>query len=366
MNFRSRLLHHRMKALRDGEPVRSPLVSAAVFKLSDSEGEHDKYGRMNNPTWRGLEEKLSILEDASALIFPSGMAAIAAVFYSMLKAGDRILIPSDGYYTTRNLAEHFLRPFGVDIEMRPTTEFASAPLDGFKLIFAETPSNPTLEVCDLHVLAQRAAQAGALLVVDNTTASPFLQRPLDIGADISICSDTKVISGHSDALLGHVATRNDDLLSAISSWRMTAGAIPGALATSLVDRGLDSADVRIERMTASAMELANRLSAHPAVSAVRYPGLPTDPSHALAKAQMSGFGFIVSVTLASGGAADAFLANCPVVAEATSFGGVETSGERRARWGDAVHEGFIRLSVGCEPFDELWPEIDAALSALPR
>jgi len=233
--------------------------------------------------------------------------------------------------------------------MRPTTEFASAPLDGFKLIFAETPSNPTLDVCDLHVLAQRAAQAGALLVVDNTTASPFLQRPLDIGADISICSDTKVISGHSDALLGHVATRNDDLLSAISSWRMTAGAIPGALATSLVDRGLDSADVRIERMTASAMELANRLSAHPAVSA-----------------QMSGFGFIVSVTLASGGAADAFLANCPVVAEATSFGGVETSGERRARWGDAVHEGFIRLSVGCEPFDELWPEIDAALSALPQ
>ena len=167
-----------------------------------------QYGRYSNPTWDAVEHMLAHLEDAPCVGFPSGMAAISAVFFGLLKAGDRILLPSDGYHATRALAERFLKPFGIAYDLRPTSTFLDGGFDGYRLVFVETPSNPRLDICDIAAVAEAAHRAGAIVVVDNTTMTPFGQRPLDLGADIVVAADTKAPNGHSDVLFGHVASRN--------------------------------------------------------------------------------------------------------------------------------------------------------------
>jgi cystathionine gamma-lyase len=361
----ARLAHLRRAELEKGDPVALPLTMASMYHLPGDPAGFSQYGRFNNPTWDAVEALLGHMEDATAVAFPSGMAATAAIFFGLLKAGDRILLPADGYYTTRVLSERFLKPFGVTFDTRPTATFLDGGFEGYRLVFVETPANPGLDLCDMTLVAEKARKAGALVIADNTTMTPFGQRPLDLGADAVVASDTKAPNGHSDALFGHVASRDAGIIAAVTEWRKLAGGIPGPFEAWLVHRGLETLEVRFDRMCASAQAIAPRLAAHPKVREVRFPGLPTDPSHNLARAQMERFGFLIGLTLESQAAAEGFIDGCALIQPATSFGGVHTSAERRARWGDAVAPGFVRLSVGCEPTEELWKALEAALDGLP-
>ncbi len=334
----ARALHH-AGAQAPGSPLTPPLVLTTAYVLPGDPAGDFQYARWANPTWSALDAQLAQLEDAPVVTFPSGMAAIAAVFYGLLKSGERILLPADGYYTTRILAERFLAPMGVGFDLVATAALGTRALDGYRLVMIETPSNPALDLADIRAVSTRAKAAGAIVVVDNTMMTPLGQRPLDLGADLVVCADTKAVNGHSDVLFGHVASRAAKLLDAVRDWRRIGGAIPGPFE-------------------------AWRLQGHRAVRRVVYPGLPEHPAHELAKAQMRGFGAILGVTLADKAAAERFIGGCRFVRPATSFGGLHTSAERRARWGDQVAEGFIRLSVGCEPAEPLWRDMQQALDAL--
>lgn len=358
----ARLAHLRGPELAKGDPVALPLTLSTMFHLPGDPAGFPQYGRFSNPTWEAVEAMLSHLEGAPALGFPSGMAAISAVFFSLLKSGDRVLLPADGYYTTRVLAQRFLAPFGVAFDTRPTTGFLEGGFSGYRLVFVETPSNPGLDICDIAAVARAAREAGALVVADNTTMTPYGQRPLDLGAEIVVAADTKAPNGHSDVLFGHVASHNAPIMAAAAEWRKLTGSIPGPFEAWLVHRGLETLHVRFERMCDTAETIAARLAAHPVVRSVRYPGLPGDPSHTLARAQMLRFGFLIGLTLEGADIAERFIEQCALIRPATSFGGVHSSAERRARWGDAVDPGFVRLSVGCEPAEELWAALEEALN----
>ena len=356
------LLHLRGRGLTPGEPLPPPLTLAAMFHAPGAGTGHAVYGRTDNPTWEALEHALGHLEGAEAVAFPSGMAAISAALFATLKAGDRLLIPSDGYYVTRLLAGQVLDRFGVAVDQRPTATFAEGGFAGYRVVYVETPSNPGLDLCDIAAVAAAAKAEGALVIADNTTMTPFGQRPLDLGADIVVAADTKAPGGHSDVLMGHAASRDPALVAALRDWRRISGAIPGPFEAWLTHRSLETLELRFARMCDTAGAAAARLAAVAGI-AVRYPGLPGDPGHNLARAQMARMGFLIGLTLPSEAAAEAFTAACPYLRPATSFGGVHSSAERRARWGDAVAPGYVRLSVGCEPADELIPALEAALAA---
>lgn len=357
----ARLLHHRKPGLLQGDPVVPPITASATYHLPSVQSGGQFYGRNGNPSWDAVEAQLAILEDAEVVSFPSGMAAIAAALFATLKAGDRLIIPSDGYYVTRVLSDGFLKPLGIEVVQVPTLDYATADFSGAAVVYLETPSNPALDVVDIAAVAARAKAAGARVIADNTTMTPLLQRPLDLGADLTVAADTKAPAGHSDVLFGHVAGRDANLVARTRDWRRMAGAIPGPFEAFLVHRGIETLEVRLERMCASALTIAGRLAAHPAVSNLRHPGLPGDPAYAMVGGQMANGGFLIGFTMRDAAAAEGFLARCPFIAQTTSFGGTHTAGERRARWGDAVPEGFIRLSVGVEPVEVLWQAIAAAL-----
>lgn len=357
----ARMLHHATKNTPDNAPFSPPIVNTSVYALPPQPSGTYQYARWGNPTWTALEDALALLEDAETIAFPSGMAAIAAVFYALLKPGDRVLLPSDGYYTTRICADKYLAPMGVQVETCATAALGAQSLEGLKLVMIETPSNPALDIADIADTCARAHAAGALVVVDNTTMTPLGQRPLDLGADLVVSADTKALNGHSDVLFGHVSSRSTELMNGVRDWRRVVGAIPGPFEAWLVHRGLETLEVRWARMTASALAIAQRLAQHPRVVEARHPGLPTHPAHALVQKQMTSGGALIALTLESEAAAERFIAACPYLRPATSFGGVHSSAERRARWGDQVAPGFVRLSVGCEPTEVLWGAIDSAL-----
>lgn len=357
----ARLLHHRKAGLSLGDPVVPPISTATTFHLPQAQGAAHYYGRSGQPTWDAVEAQLAILEGAETVTFPSGMAAITAALVCTLKAGAKVMLPSDGYYVTRLLGRDLLQVYGVEVVQVPTLEMANRDFAGFQVIYIETPSNPGLDTVDILALARKAKAAGALLIADNTTMTPLLQRPLDLGADLVVAADTKAPAGHSDALFGHVAGRDGNLMARVREWRRQSGSVPGPFEAYLVHRGLETLEVRLSRMCASAAVIADRLAAHPKVRGLRYPGLPGDPSHQAVGRQMVNGGFLIGFELAGEAEAEAFLARCPLIEQATSFGGVHTAAERRSRWGDAVAEGFIRLSVGVEPVEVLWSAIDAAL-----
>lgn len=324
------------------------------------------YGRFHNPTWSTWESALGALEGGDAIAFASGMAATAAVFGVCLKPGDTVVLPSDGYYTTRVIASGWLNTIGVKHRLAPTRGDAqSDALDGAALLWLETPSNPLLEICDIRALCDRARGRGIPVAVDNTTATPYLQRPLALGATFVVSSDTKAMTGHSDVVLGHVATSDAERATALRTWRTQQGAIPGPMETWLAHRGLATLAVRLTRQCASAMALAEMLRGERGVRGVRevrYPGLKDHPGHAIAAKQMDGFGCVVSFDVGTRARADAFLRGLTLVREMTSFGGVHSSAERRARWGgDAISEGFIRFSVGCEHSADLIEDVRQAL-----
>lgn len=358
------LSHLRDSSFAKGDPIPLPLTMAAIYHAPGDATGFNQYGRFSNPTWAAVEEMLAHMENAPCVAFPSGMAAISSVFFGLLKAGDRVLLPSDGYPTSRGVVERYLKGFGVEYDVRPTASYLDGSFDGYRLAFVETPSNPGLDICDIGAVAKAAHAAGTLLIVDNTTMTPFGQRPLDLGADIVVAADTKAPNGHSDVLFGHVASRDPDIVAAVQDWRKTSGCIPSPFDAWMVHRGLETLEVRFERMCASAGVVAHRLQQHPAVRSVRYPGLESDPSHNLASAQMERFGFLVSLVLDTEDKAEEFINGCALMQAATSFGGVHTSAERRTRRGDAVPPGFVRLSVGCEPTEPLWEAIKASLDRL--
>ena len=355
------LLRHRAAALRAGEPSALPITASTTFGLPDGPPAAFHYGRADTPVWQAVEDELAILEDAPTVLFPSGMAAISAALLSELSSGARVLLPSDGYHATRRLAERVLGRFGIETRGCPTAACAEANFDDVDLVFVETPSNPGLDVCDLARVVERAHAAGAVVVADNTTATALLQRPLDLGVDVVVAADTKAPAGHSDVLAGHVATRDAARLERLREWRTLGGAIPGPFEAWLLHRGLATLELRLERMCRSAQSLAEALRERPDVTGLRYPGLPDDPSHRVAAGQMSAFGTLLGFELDGHAAAERFIARCPALMPATSFGGIHSSAERRARWGDDVPAGFVRLSVGCEPTAAL---VAAVLEAL--
>jgi cystathionine gamma-lyase len=347
-----------------GTFVDGPQFASTYTSPGDPSQHQLTYGRFHNPTWTAWEDALGVLEDGHAISFASGMAAIDAVFGVCLKPGDVVVLPSDSYYTTRVVASN-LQTIGIQVRLASTRDNAQAGvLGGASLLWLETPSNPQLEVCDIQELAQLSHRHGVLVVVDNTTATAYLQQPLSLGADYVVSADTKAIAGHSDVVLGHVATADADRASALRTWRTQHGAIPGPMEVWLAHRSLATLPLRLTRQCASAEALATFLESRTSVQAVYYPGLPEHPGHAIARRQMRGFGSVVSFDLGTRARAEAFLQALTLVREATSFGGVHSTAERRARWGgDAISEGFIRFSVGCEATPDILDDVGNALNA---
>ena len=349
-----------------GEPFLPGPVFAAPFHLpGDPAGAAFQYGRYDNPTWRRLEAAIGELEGGDALVFASGMAAITAVLWSLLRPDDTLVMPADGYYTARGAAEEDLAAAGVRVVTVPTASpDLVAAVEGATLIMLETPSNPRLDVCDIAAVCAAARRSGAIVAVDNSTATPLGQRPLALGAHLSVASDTKAMSGHADLVLGHVASADAALLGRIRAWRTRTGGIVGPFEAWLAHRSLATLALRLDRQCANALAVAELLHGAPAVSQVRYPGLPHDPGHAVAARQMRRFGPIVSFELDDRAAAERFLASARLVHEASSFGGVHSSAERRGRWGgDDVAEGLIRFSAGIEDTADLVADVRSALAA---
>jgi cystathionine gamma-synthase len=358
-------LIHAGTARTPAGPGTPPLVPTSIY-VSEGDPRRDRgYGRDGNPGWEALEEALGGLEDAQAVAFASGQAASMALMLTLAEGRDRIVLPADGYYGARVLADK-LRPHGavpVHVDLGDLAAVARELKAAPSVLWAETPTNPLLRVADLSALGELAAATAAPFVVDNTVATALLQKPLEFGALASMYSLTKAISGHSDVLGGAVVTRDEDLARDLRDWRTAGGGIPGPFESWLVLRGMKTLDLRITRQSENASRIADFLAAHPRVTAVHYPGLR--PS-AAAKAQLPrGFGPLLSFELAgAAGDADAVVAAAQLVVPATSLGGVESSWERRARWaGETAPETLIRLSAGIEPVEDLLADIGAALNA---
>lgn len=368
MKQATRVLRAGLPEIQQGDVFLPGPTFAGTYHLSgDPSTSAYQYGRYHNPTWTAYEKAITDLEGASAtIIFSSGMAAISAILGVTLKAGDRLVMPSDAYFAARTVANGFFATLGVEVQLVPTAGNGQKDfLEGTKLLWLETPSNPGLDVCDIAELAEAAHAAGALVLVDNTTASCLGQQPLMLGADISLSSDTKVTTGHSDLLLGHVSVRDTSLADKIRTWRTQMGAIPGPMEVWLAHRSLATLDMRIERHAKNALAVAEFLSSRPEIKGLRYPGLRSDPAYPIASKQMKFYGTVISFELASQQLAETFLKNCRLVYEATSFGGLHTMAERRARWGgDKVSDGFIRFSVGCEDAEDLIADLTQALETV--
>lgn len=347
--------------LAPGDPLNVPVTFASVYR---AEGEIP-YAREGNPTWTALEEAIGALEGGQAVTFSSGIAAVSAVLEE-LPAGALVVCPRDAYLGSRAYladAEQRgrLRHLLVDIA---DTEATLAATRGADLLWVESPTNPMLAIADLPALCAGAHDLGVPVAVDNTFATPLLQRPLDHGADIVVHAVTKFLSGHSDVLLGVAVTRHGAQRDALAHRRLLLGSVPGPMEAYLALRGLRTLDVRLQRAQANAAELAIRLAAHPAVARVRYPGLPDDPGHQRAAKQMRGFGTMLAIEPAAGlFAADAVCASVRVLTPATSLGGIETTIERRNRWPgeEEVPPALLRISVGCEHVEDLWADLARAL-----
>ncbi|GAA0539023.1 cystathionine gamma-lyase [Paractinoplanes ferrugineus] len=344
-----------------GEPFLPGPVFAAPFHLDPATGpgEND-YARTQHPTRRALEAAIGELEGAPTLAFASGQAAITALLLAVLRPGDTVALPADGYFTVRAFAEGTLRELGVSTLLVPTAG-PWPDFSGVRLALLETPANPGLDVCDIRAVAALAHEAGALVAVDNTTATPLGQNPLALGADVVVASGTKALTGHSDVLLGYVASGDDALLGKVETWRKQTGAVPGAFDCWLAHRSMATLDLRLARQTANAAAVSAMLAARTDVSGVRWPGLETDPSYPIAAAQMRRIPGVVSFDLGSAERVARFLTAASLVFAATSFGGVHTSADRRAQWGDATPPGFVRLSCGIEDPADLVADLAAAL-----
>lgn len=356
-------------------PLNVPVVLASNFHAAataapGAEQGGRSYARTDaTPTWEALEAAVGQVEGGHAVAFSSGMAAIAAVL-DLVPAGGRIVAPKDCYFGVGELLADAQQQGRWAVDRVDLTDTASvrAAVDGAALLWLETPSNPLLDVADLAALCAAGRSAGALVGADNTFATPLLQQPLALGADVVVHSATKFIGGHSDLLSGIAVARQESLAERLRHRRGLSGAIPGALEAYLALRGLRTLALRLDRSQSNASELARRLDEHPAISRVRYPGLPGHPGHRTAAAQMAGFGAVLAFEAADAATADRICGAVRVIVHATSLGGVETTIERRSKipGQDHLPPGLMRLSVGCEHIDDLWNDLTAAIEQATR
>ena len=372
------------RAIHAGQPP-DPTSGATVIPISVSStftqsapGEHKgyEYARSGNPTRAALETCLASLEGGEVgLAFASGLAATTAVLQALLKPGDEVVAAADLYGGTFRLLERVFKPWGITARY---TDDAS--IEGFRplvsaktrLVWIETPTNPLLQILDIEALAKLAHDSGTLLVVDNTFASPYIQQPIALGADIVVHSTTKYIGGHSD-VIGGAIVGGREVLGPVKFFQNAAGAVPGPFDCYLTLRGIKTLALRMERHSASGAELAGWLAAHPAVARVYYPGLPGHANHAVAARQMRGFGGMISLQLHGGAeAARRFLTRTELFSLAESLGGVESlvnhpatmthaSIPKAVREARGVDDGLIRLSVGVEDVGDLRGDLTRAL-----
>jgi len=344
-----------------------PIVLASNFRAGNQgQAAGREYSRDDaTPGWEALEEVAGELEGGDAIAFASGMGAAAAVL-DLLHAGARVMAPTDCYAGVHALLADGQQQGRWHVDLVDITDTAGAVAAARRadLVWLESPTNPLLDIADLPALCTAARDSGALVAVDNTFATPLLQQPIALGAHIAVHSATKFLGGHSDLLLGLAVADTPELAGRLRRRREVAGAVPGALETFLVLRGLRTLALRLDQGQRSAADLARRLADHPAVTRVRYPGLPGHPGHAQAAAQMTGFGAVLGFEVQSAEAADTVCDSVRVIRSATSLGGVESTIERRAKLPGQQHlpPGFLRLSVGCEHIEDLWDDLTSALA----
>jgi cystathionine gamma-synthase len=359
------------KVVAAGRPAKQPdgaLNPPIALNSTFHEGGPVGYGRYGNETWSALEDAISVLEGGKTLLFSSGMAAISAVF-SLLPEGAVIVAANNGYQGTTTLLKKLNESEKLKVRFvnLANTDECIAAIPGAQMLYLESPINPLLEVVDLPKIIAAGKAAGCGVAVDNTLATPLLQNPLALGADISIHSVTKYLSGHSDLILGSLTTNDQALYGRLEQSRRYGGAIAGPFEAWIALRGLRTFAIRMQRSQENAMELANRLSKDSRISKVRYPGLATDSYHVLAKSFMKGFGAMISFDVkASVEQVDLMCNSSKLITNATSLGGVESIWERRRRWATesvSVPENLIRFSVGIENVDDLWADIQQALTA---
>jgi cystathionine gamma-synthase len=337
------------------------------------------YGRNTNPTVQAFEEKVRILEDAEAATsFASGMAAVSNILFTLLSPGDRVVSIKDSYGGTNKLFIEFLPRFQIEAALCDTMDHAAIEktiAQGCQLLYLESPTNPTLKVVDIARLTRTARAQGAVVVVDNTFATPILQQPLELGADLVLHSATKFLGGHADAL-GGVVCGKSDLIEQIYHYREINGAVLDPMAAYLLLRGMKTLQLRVERQSRSALKIAEYLAVHPAIEEVNYPGLESHPQHAVARNQMSAFGGVLSFMVK--GEYDSvrkFLPHLKYAHRAANLGAVETiagppattshvecTREERAAMG--IPEGLVRYSVGIEDAEDLIADLEQALARI--
>ena len=353
-------------------PLNPPVVFASTYVgTHDTSGPERAYGRYGNPTWEALESAIGALEGGRALTYGSGMAAAAAVL-ELVPVGATVVLPTHCYLGVAAGIGQRAERLGWTlrtVDVADTAAVLSAS-EGADLVWLESPTNPMIEVADLPQIGARL-RGRTRLVVDNTFATPLLQRPLELSADVVLHAATKFLAGHSDALLGALVVAPDDQATydALDKVRRSNGAIPGAMEAYLTLRGIRTLPLRLRAAQANAGVIAERLARHPAVRRVRYPGLSTDPGHERATGSMAGFGSVLSVDLADGPTADRLIDGCSLWVHATSLGGVESTFERRRRWPaelSSVPAGLVRLSVGVEHVEDLWADLEQSLDRLGR
>jgi cystathionine gamma-lyase/cystathionine beta-lyase/cystathionine gamma-lyase/homocysteine desulfhydrase len=355
----------------------TPIYQTSTY-VQDALGVHKgyEYARTQNPTRSALEANLAAIENGkAAFAFASGMAAEGAVM-TLLQSGDHVVVTDNTYGGTYRLFERVLRKYQLDftyVDTAQIDEITRAIRPSTKMLFLETPTNPVLRLTDLKAACDVAHARGIFVVVDNTFASPYVQRPIEYGADLVVHSTTKFLNGHSDSVGGVVVAVRDDHIEWLQFVQNAEGAILGPMDAWLVLRGTKTLPIRMERHNANAMVLAEYLATHPKVRQVHYPGLTSHPQHDLAKCQMRGFGGLISFQLGSLERARALLNNVRLMALAESLGGVETlishpatmthasvPPERRAQIG--ITDDLVRVSVGIEDVDDLKEDLEQALA----
>jgi len=377
VDFETRAIHAGQEPDPATGAIITPIYQTSTF-VQDGVGRHKgyDYSRVANPTRHALEAALASLESAEhGIAYASGLAAVTTLFH-LLDPGDRVVLIADVYGGVYRLTSQVYEPKGYRFHYLPAEEFPSLGehLDErTRMVWIESPSNPLLNVVDIAAAAEAAHAAGALLVVDNTFASPYLQRPLELGADVVVHSTTKYLGGHSDVVGGFAATNDPTVAERLRFLQKSLGAVPGPLDCWLVLRGIKTLAVRMRQHCANAAEIAVFLDRHPHVERVFYPGLPDHPGHAIAARQMRDYGGMVSFLAASAEAAEAVASRTRLFALAESLGGVESLIEVPARMTHAATAdapfaappNLVRLSVGIESAQDLVADLEQALVAAP-
>ncbi len=379
MKFNTKAIHAGQHPESTSGAVMPPIFQTSTYaQAAPNDHQGYDYARVGNPTRTALEQLIAGLEGADqCACFASGVAAMDAIL-KYLKPGDHVIASNDLYGGSYRLFTQVFAPYGIDfsfVDMTDLSRVEATLRPSTKMVWIETPTNPLLRIVDISALSELARQAGALSVVDNTFASPYLQRPLELGADVVMHSATKYLAGHSDVIHGAVASSHPEFMEALRFQVKTTGAVPGPMDCYLTLRGIKTLAVRVERAVSNAKTIAHWLHEHPKVSQVHYPGLEHHPGHELAKRQMDDFGAMISFTLSDDTqeAAAAFMSRTRYFTLAESLGGVESlishpasmthgSIPKEVREAAGLKDSLIRLSVGIEDIDDLIADLDAAFA----